>query len=426
MVALTSRFALLAAFVALASSPLSASAAVIPSSGKDSFAARSFDLAQRTFSLQQAKAAKRDYNDDYCTDELCVYLLDINTRVLKRGHRHDSPRWSLSRQRKHGRPSYSVSVRPSHFEHSKHRNGHIRRADTQAIGTIALINDSDKNDAGNALGHLVVDSNPISPDVYPVDASSDNSSDFTLVQQNQTSANEVIVQLQWLVNESNFECMGYNKSDATGQLFVSPCNATGPVQQSFLYNTDTNDLQPLPSTSDGSDSSAQSVMSRQDAGPAKDVVLRWEPKSQGANAEALVEISSTVAPTSTMTTTVTVTNTPTATPSAANFDAVSSGTPSLSATVTSTSAGVAPTGTRGVNGTAGAAGVLDVQVVQPSNGSSAMNATSTAFTSAAPTTTMNAQDVASSIAANSTITSTAPAVSSTSTGSVPSARALRF
>ncbi|KAG6831583.1 hypothetical protein H0H93_013723, partial [Arthromyces matolae] len=108
MVALSSRFALLAAFVSLASfanGPLAVGAAVIPNGRENVNVARSFGAShlQTAFRLSQAKAAKR--HDTYVIEEedcpgdlLCV-------KVGKRSQHPNT--WSLRKNGNHYHVSHN-------------------------------------------------------------------------------------------------------------------------------------------------------------------------------------------------------------------------------------------------------------------------------------------------------------------------------
>ncbi|KAG6909801.1 hypothetical protein DXG01_015294 [Tephrocybe rancida] len=453
MVALSPRFAVLAAFISLASlsiSPLSVGAVAIPKANEHSMA-DVLDRAQSAFHLAHAKAMKRDELDCDGDFPLCVKLYD--EKILRRGQQ--SSHWAMKKKGK----SYTVSPKHRHSskKHPNPHNAHVGREEMQAeTGTIDIISPSAKKDDGKTLGHLYVKKpdNQQKPEVqqmsatsesYPVEFSSTEFTPFTLVRGSGAATGDgetmKFVRIQasrpreaMAAGETGATelCMTYDTLKTSG-LFMAPCvdeTDKGKMKQIFGYDPTTQNVTPLQDTPKDPNGAAQGVLARDDE--PKDVVLKFNPTHGDASAADVAEPSNAASPTSTMTKTVTVTKTPAASMSAADVTATPSANTSSSsvASLTSTSKGAAPTagavGTSGAPGTAGVAGVMDVQVVQPSSASSAMLSASSSASSALPTTTMNAQDVAASVAGSSTAAPTtatpaASAIVSTSASSVAAA-----
>ncbi|KAG6832776.1 hypothetical protein H0H87_000429 [Tephrocybe sp. NHM501043] len=407
---------------------------------------------QRAFHLSQTKAVKRD--EAMCDDNLCLYLAGIKVVGRRSSYSSHSQSWSL---KKHGK-SYKISHKQNHPHSHSNRHPirqyvHVGREEQKLESGIVDIVSATTTDNGKLIGHLYMENA-----TSHVGASPTNHTTMQIVEMPSTVPSEgnpmKIVKLQVpvagdSVNSASVTdepgaagshvCLGY-KSNAESTLSASPCGEDG---QTFGYDEKTHYIVPLEHTPPDSSSSGQGVLARDDG--TKPVVLRFNPAKSASVADiaepSAINSSDTTLPTSTMTTTVTVTNTPAASLSAADVAATPTANASASSTsvasLTSTTNGATPTagavGTPGAAGTAGAAGIMDVQVVQPSNASSVQavqpSSASSAMLSASltsayvvPTTTMNAQDVAASIAGSSTAVSvTASTVpSSSSAGVTPS------
>ncbi|KAG6868054.1 hypothetical protein C0993_007913 [Termitomyces sp. T159_Od127] len=482
MVALSPRFAVLAAFISIASlstSPLSVGAAVIPQEGEHSNTARSFGATRfrSAFGFAQARAMKRD-DACYRCPLICSYI--FGKQVLKRAQH--SPHWSIGKQGN----AYGVSHSSSHSQSlgsPRYPRDIAGREAQSEDGLIAITNTEEQR-----MGYLAVENqNDPHPKFLPVEATERNGTTFTLVKQVPGASDARGLQAVKIKTTSPDQseptgtwCMGYDAmKPENSNLIVSPCEESGEsrMSQTFAYNETSQDILPLSSTPQTN--GAQKVLSRNDgAGKQAKVYLKFLPEPTKAEDVADVADVAADAPNggssvATMTKTVTVTNTPTAalsasdagaTPSANASSSVSESgtvssanasssaaaspavtsngtTPSANASPSAslTSSGAAPTaGAPGTAGTAAAASVLDVEVVQASSAPSssevvqassapsAATSTGASSVSAAPTSTINPQAIASSIANSSAASSptssgSSAAVSSSTTGSSTSA-----
>ncbi|KAF5379517.1 hypothetical protein D9615_006505 [Tricholomella constricta] len=463
MVALTPRFAVLGAFVSLASfslAPLSAGAVAIHKSSKDprdvaeplplslpadeSKSSESTDTsstqqensnkarfatwppASGLFRLAQLKAKKRHHHEGEILDIDIPNVIEIEVGRKRSEQQHfHSRRARIVIPGKHG-ASYYVSPSRKH-KHRKH-SGRVHRRDHGGVeGIVDIMSPDSGVPTGKKIGSLEMV--PMSDGTYVLNASENSATHMFLVNapsssraQSETPTDadaDVPVMLQVDMYDASSEtaapidfCTTYNiKASDAEPLTVQKCvfaqpneETNGETSQVFAYNGKTGVLRPFwfkPAQDDQTSDSAQRVLERDDAASTRNVTLMFVPTApQAANVQDTTPSPNASAVTSTMTTTVTVTGTPSASVSAADVMVTSSLEPSPS----STDAALTSTA-NGSAPTAASAGALDVQVVGPPSSSTSVVASSSEA-AAAPTTTINAQDVASSIAASS---SSAPA-----------------
>ncbi|KAG6849475.1 hypothetical protein H0H93_008144, partial [Arthromyces matolae] len=332
---------------------------------------------------------------------------------------------------------------------------------------------------GKTLGYLQVEKQKDSQTgSYAVGATPTDSNDaptkFTLVKQASTAPGNADALQPVIIQASNPDgsgmgCMTYNAAQSS-DLSLAPCDPSGKngMSQLFGYDQKTHNISPLsdaPKGSSGDNTNAQPQPSGNN-----DVVLNFV--SSSAQSAAIEDVSGPLNDASpTVTKTVTVTGTPTASPVNANVNAVptanATGGPNSSASASDGST-LATSATAGASGSTlttstastptGAPDVVNVKVVQPPvsvSGAPTAPAAPSATpvsggapisgapikppvpgapnvpggaaaanpSSAAPTTTMNAQDVASSIANPSATPSPAVNPSSSSASASPSSTA---
>ncbi|KAF8075215.1 hypothetical protein FPV67DRAFT_1777905 [Lyophyllum atratum] len=446
MVALTPRFAVLGAFVYLASFslvPLSVSAAAIhkpslkenrdlpiplpfggsESSADDNSEGNQNEARSATWSplsmlrLAQLKAKKRhhDHHDDHDWN-----LVDIDLEILKR--RQDQHHFHARRAR---------NAIP-HKSGASHHVSPSSKREERVLGEVDIMSADSESPSGKKIACLYMV--PSTNGSYILNASENNCTQMYLVDGPSTSRadsvmltnadSDSLVTLQAPMPDSEEDfCTTYNLEDSSPEpLTMEKCVFPQPNEQTqsgksqmFAYNKDKGSLRPFyvkdaPGHAD-SDGSAQSVLERDDATTPRNVTLVFVPEAPHAVNVKDTTVSpdtSAVTSTSTTTTTVTVTGAATASPSVAAVDVTSSAETSPSSSVPALTSTADPS-----TPTAASAGALDVQVVGPPSSSTDMF-TSTSESAAAPTTTINAQDVAASIAASSS----APALATDTTSAV--------
>ncbi|GLB41566.1 hypothetical protein LshimejAT787_1001660 [Lyophyllum shimeji] len=437
MVVLNTRFAVLGAFVYLASlslAPLSVGAVAIripsfkgqdgPSENENQARSATWSPINNALRAVQLGNARRHHHH-----LLHVPLLDLD--ILKReGQHHFNARHTgVAISNKHGA---SYLVLPA--THSKRTVGgkgrFIMRRDQGGVpGHVDIMSPDSRNEEGKKIASLVMSNS--TDGTYVLNASEDSATPMYLVDTPSTSRaqsdtpdsfdSNVPVMLQVPIGEdsSKLHCATYStQSSSPGPLTVEECGQQdlgSGKSQTFAYNRKTGVVQPEYDQDRRMDSSdnAQGVLERADGATARNVTLVFVP-----DAPKVADVEG-AAVTATMTTTTTVTVTDaavnTASLAAADFVATSSFEPSpTDPALTSTADASAPT--------AASAGVLDVQVVGRPGSSSAMF-TPTSDAAAAPTSSINAQDIAAGIAASSSSpplatgapSAVAPAASSGST-----------
>ncbi|KAG5643056.1 hypothetical protein DXG03_001613 [Asterophora parasitica] len=439
MVALTPRFAILAAFISAAS--LSVNAIVIPrESGNSSVALPLPGVSDSTSSgpagdknstategnsnkarfawppvkemlrLAQLKNRKRYHHMNDILDIDIPGVLEVE--LGRREQQHFFAPRRVVIPHKHGKgKAYQVPHARSrkHRKHGKGGRVHHRRSHAGVEGTIDIMSPDANVEGGKKLASLELIEQA---GQYIFSASEKGATHMYLVNAPSTSRaqsdmptsaeSDIPVILQVVLDDAEDWCTSYNVKDSqAAPLTLEKCRLPQPneetettTSQVFSYNGKTGTVRPFWYKPTGPES-AQGVLGRNDAAPAQNVTLVFVPTApQVANAQEALASESVAATTSTMTKTITVTSTPTASVAAAAADVTSS---------SSTSASTTDAPLASATATPAAFGALDVQVVGPPNSSTESSS------EAAPTTTINAQDIASSIAASST----APVSSST-------------
>lgn len=420
MVALTARFAVLAAFISLASlsvAPLSASAVAIPSK------------ATRDDALTLPMPSSSDDNKN-ATEQENPNQARFNTwpdvkafarlvQLKKKRQLHDDSRHA--QQYFHGRRSrVMVSSQHGASYYVPPASMHGKRAEHKGdLGVIDVTSPDSKTPNGKKLGSLQESQRP--DGTYVFNVSEHNATQLYLVNAptpsrvqsgDPASASLVMLVVPKAESETGEQtdfCTTYSNDDSAPEpLTLEKCvyaqpneEANSTTSQVFSYDDKTGIVRPF-STKPALDASegAQGVLQRDE--PATNVTLVFvRAAPQAADVEDIATTPAAVTETSTMTTTVTVTGTSTATASAADIDATPSAEfPSSSIVPASTS-----TMDDVSSPTPVPVGALEVQVVGSSSSLAATESMISSSEAAAPTATttaINAEDVAASIAAPST------------------------